>query len=151
MRAQCFVGVAVLAMAAAGFADLPGTSAPTVEISSGALQGTHFGDSPNDVAFLGVPYAAPPVGELRWKPPDAPAKWSGVRKADAFGPVCPQQPQGWLPYIEGQEDCLYLNIWSPPQCLELGRSVRVRPVGARLHAMRRVMLQVLGDAGAVQE
>jgi len=86
---------------------------PPVKLPSGMLEGFVFGPSPNDVAFLGVPYAAPPVGELRWKPPEPVAKWAGIRKALAYGPVCPQLRQGWLPYIPGQEDCLYLNIWTP--------------------------------------
>jgi para-nitrobenzyl esterase len=112
MRSQSLFGVVIFALATVSFVALPTTKPPTVELSSGTLEGTHFGDSPNDVAFLGVPYAAPPVGELRWKPPEPPAKWNGVRKAAAFGPVCQQLPRGWLPYIEGQEDCLYLNIWT---------------------------------------
>jgi carboxylesterase type B len=71
-----------------------------------------FGTSPEEVAFWGVPFAAPPVEELRWRPPEPAKKWEGTRKAAAFGPVCPQLPQQWLPYIAGQEDCLYLNIWT---------------------------------------
>jgi para-nitrobenzyl esterase len=50
--------------------------------------------------------------ELRWKPPEPAKKWEGTRKATAFGLVCPQLPQQWLPYIAGQEDCLCLNIWT---------------------------------------
>lgn len=128
MRSQLFFGAVLLVMAALSFAALPTTTPPAVEISCGVLEGTYFGDSPNDVAFLGVPYAAPPVGELRWKPPQPAAKWTGVRKTEAFGPVCPQQPQGWLPYIEGQEDCLYLNIWTT----QLSRSAKL-PVIVYFH------------------
>jgi para-nitrobenzyl esterase len=111
MRSESLFAVAIFALVTLSFVSLPSTP-PAVTISSGRLEGTHFGDSPNDVAFLGVPYATPPVGELRWRPPEPLAKWDGARKATAFGPVCPQRPQGWLPYIEGQEDCLYLNIWT---------------------------------------
>ncbi len=61
--------------------------------------------------FKGIPYAAPPVGELRWKPPAALKPWTGLRLAADFAPSCIQpsriQPQS--------EDCLYLNIWSPPE------------------------------------
>jgi len=85
---------------------------PTVTLQAGVLEGTHFGSMPNEVAFLGVPYAAPPLGALRWKPPHPVNKWTGTRRATQFGPVCPQLPAAWLPYIAGNEDCLYLNIWT---------------------------------------
>ncbi|MBF0551107.1 MAG: carboxylesterase family protein [Deltaproteobacteria bacterium] len=59
--------------------------------------------------YKGLPYAAPPVGDLRWKPPQPAKEWTEVRKFTQFGPVCPQ------PDHDGQmnEDCLYLNIWTP--------------------------------------
>ncbi len=59
----------------------------------------------------GVPYAAPPVGDLRWRPPQPPAPWSGVRAATAFASQCPQIADGGT--ITGAEDCLYLNVWAP--------------------------------------
>lgn len=86
---------------------------PTVKVQSGLLAGIHFGSQPNAAAFLGVPYAAPPSGELRWKPPQLTPEWSGTRKAINFGSPCPQLPARWFPYIEGNEDCLYLNVWTP--------------------------------------
>jgi para-nitrobenzyl esterase len=64
------------------------------------------------VAFLGVPFAAPPIDELRWRPPQAAPKWTGTRKAVTFASPCPQLPAPWFPYIEGHGDCLYLNIWT---------------------------------------
>lgn len=85
---------------------------PTVTVTEGVLAGAHFGAAQDGVAFLGVPYAAPPVGELRWKPPLPPKKWIGTRRATSYGAVCPQLPAGWLPYIGGNEDCLFLNIWT---------------------------------------
>lgn len=68
--------------------------------------------------FLGIPYASPPVGMLRWKPTVAPQAWSLPVVADSFPPSCPQKRfiQGepdTLFTLEGEEDCLYLNIWSP--------------------------------------
>lgn len=88
------------------------SGAPRVTLKSGTLEGAHFGTAANDAAFLGVPYAAPPVGGLRWKPPTPPAKWSGARKATQFGAACPQLRAGWLPYPVWSEDCLFLNIWT---------------------------------------
>lgn len=67
--------------------------------------------------FKGIPFAAPPAGEMRWKPPQPVKRWKGVLKADKFGPACPQLQrtiQG-SPPAETSEDCLYLNVWTPAQ------------------------------------
>src|ERR1700733_9002653 len=64
----------------------------------------------DDVAeFRGIPYAAPPVGKLRWKPPAAPAQWSGTRDASGYGPACEQMVSA----DPISEDCLTLNIFAP--------------------------------------
>jgi para-nitrobenzyl esterase len=63
--------------------------------------------------FKGIPYAAAPVGELRWRAPRAPHPWQGVRQAYAFGPGCPQAPAKDISLDDMSEDCLTLNIWSP--------------------------------------
>jgi len=90
-------------------------------VDQGALTGTTDGDVST---FLGVPFAAPPVGELRWKAPQPVAKWPGARNATAFAPSCPQAvtPQGFGPWtaeyvVQGAvaEDCLYLNVWAPAE------------------------------------
>jgi para-nitrobenzyl esterase len=67
-------------------------------------------------SFKGIPFAAPPVGELRWKPPQPVANWSGVRKADQFGPRAMQLSVfGDMNFRSNgmSEDCLYLNVWTP--------------------------------------
>lgn len=86
---------------------------PQIRLQTGLLEGTRFGVAQNDAAFLGVPYAAPPVGKLRWSPPLPPNHWNGLRNATQFGAACPQLPANWFPYIGWNEDCLYLNVWTP--------------------------------------
>jgi len=90
----------------------PALAAPSVTIAQGRLAGTS-GDGVD--AFRAIPYAAPPVGALRWRAPAAPKAWSGVRDASAFGPVCPQPPVNWAGHdLDRQsEDCLTLNVWTP--------------------------------------
>jgi para-nitrobenzyl esterase len=90
-------------------------TSPIVEITQGRLLGvTENGVS----SFKGISYAAPPVGNLRWVPPQAPNGWTGVRRADDFGNVCPQNlnPGYSLEVLRDRqmsEDCLYLNVWTP--------------------------------------
>ena len=86
-----------------------------VAAPAGAVRGSLDGDVR---AFKGIPYAAPPIGEARWRPPAAATPWRGVRDATQFGPACIQPTPG-LPSVYSQdlgstsEDCLTLNIWSP--------------------------------------
>lgn len=84
----------------------PGSSADPVKTESGMVSGT--GDDVR--AFKGIPYAAPPTGELRWKPPQPPKPWGGIRNAAEFGAPCPQPPT--LKMAPQSEDCLTLNIWT---------------------------------------
>ena len=58
----------------------------------GVIRGVSVAESPGVVVYKGIPFAAPPVGELRWKPPQAVAPWEGVRDGGVFGPACPQTP-----------------------------------------------------------
>lgn len=80
-----------------------------VRTHDGLLRGVDNGDS---WAFRGIPYAAPPVGELRWKAPQDPEHWEGIREADEFGSSCPQAAGD---FGDGSlnEDCLYLNVTTP--------------------------------------
>lgn len=86
---------------------------PTVKLDSGLLQGGNFGPAANEIAFLGIPYAAPPVGDLRWKPPEPPLNWKGTRDATKFGPSCMQPASSRHADMKTREDCLYLNVWTP--------------------------------------
>jgi para-nitrobenzyl esterase len=82
-------------------------SAPTITVTqSGAVQGVVGG---NLLAFRGIPFAAPPVGNLRWQPPQPPANWAGIRAASSFGSACPQLNGTNQPI--GDEDCLFLNVF----------------------------------------
>ncbi|MGC2162984.1 MAG: carboxylesterase family protein [Silvibacterium sp.] len=93
--------------------------APRVTIDSGILEGIQLKGLPQGAAFLGIPYAAQPVGNLRWKAPQLPPAWHGVRQATQYGPACPQTPSPWLPEMLGvqkmatDEACLYINVWTP--------------------------------------
>ncbi|KAI2657250.1 neuroligin-3-like isoform X1 [Labeo rohita] len=110
---------------------------PTVNTQYGKLRGARV-PLPSEILgpvdqYLGVPYAAPPVGEKRFLPPEPPLSWSGIKNATHFAPVCPQNihnavPEIMMPiwftfnldivatYIQDQnEDCLYLNIYVPTE------------------------------------
>ena len=108
------VAAAVLAASAGGAVASPasGGANPVVRIDGGLIRGV----SVTGVrSFLGLPYAAPPTGKLRWRPPQLAAAWSGVRDATKFGPSCPQATMGnpFLPPGPISEDCLYLNVYTP--------------------------------------
>ena len=77
--------------------------------------------------FLGLPYAAPPTGNLRWRPPRPAADWHGVRDASQFAPSCPQPTQDnpFLPPGPLSEDCLYLNVYTPTLWRDADRPVLV--------------------------
>ena len=83
---------------------------PIVMTQGGAVQGeAHAGV----IAFRGLPYAAPPTGHLRWRAPQPPASWHGVRDATDYAPSCLQKPSLFQPPGMQSEDCLYLNVSTP--------------------------------------
>jgi para-nitrobenzyl esterase len=89
----------------------------TVTIDTGALRGI---EGPDHESFLGIPYAAAPVAELRWAAPQPPLPWSGIRDADRFGPAAWQPTGGPLDGLvpgmgsaDQGDDCLSLNLWTP--------------------------------------
>src|SRR5262245_24292315 len=91
----------------------------TVRVESGLLEGVPS-SIPGVRVYRGIPYAAPPVGDLRWRPPQPPAKWEGVRKADKFSDSCAQNlarshnpwTAEFMAQNEASEDCLCLNVWT---------------------------------------
>lgn len=106
-----------------------GSNGP-VRIDTGLISGTRE----NGVtAYLGIPFAAPPVGELRWRPPQPPAHWTGVRAADHFGASCMQDEVGsrlpWTREFMTQgpisEDCLFLNVWTTAKSSRAKQAVMV--------------------------
>ncbi|MBN1172970.1 MAG: carboxylesterase family protein [Micromonosporaceae bacterium] len=102
------IGTAAATLAAAP-AEAAGRGAPVVGTSSGAVEGYRSGSVDS---FLGIPYAAPPTGELRWRPPATVEPWRGVRQATAYGNRCPAAASTNGPRSE-TEDCLFLNVQRP--------------------------------------
>jgi para-nitrobenzyl esterase len=87
---------------------------PQVKVEEGILEGITL--SSGVESFRGIPFAKPPVGDLRWKEPQAAEHWSGIRKADHFGYSPMQKPiYGDMRFRSPgiSEDCLYLNVWRP--------------------------------------
>jgi para-nitrobenzyl esterase len=102
-------GCAVALTLALGIARAADAPAATAQTTGGTVRGTS-----GDVrSFKGIPFAAPPVGPLRWKAPQPPVPWSGVRDATAFGPECSQAVPPGAPSPPMSEDCLTLNVWTP--------------------------------------
>jgi len=105
-------------------------SAP-VKTESGSVAGVP-GRNAGIAVFRGIPYAAPPVGTLRWRPPQPPSKWDSVRRADHDSPICIQNEAGWYapnngvkPARELSEDCLYLNVYTAAHSASDARPVIV--------------------------
>ena len=107
---------------------------PVVSTKSGKVEGSYEG---GQYIFKGIPYAAPPVGDLRWMPPQPVKPWKDVRPAKQFGPIAPQNamPGGMLMQVPQpqSEDCLFLNIWTP------GLDNAKRPVMVWIHGGAFIM------------
>ena len=103
-----------IAIAAAPWVSAAAYAVTTARVEQGLIEGTKDGGL---TIYIGIPFAAPPLGELRWRAPQPPADWSGVRQADKFAPECMQGGMGGGPNAGSppamSEDCLYLNVWTP--------------------------------------
>lgn len=136
------IGRGAVALLAAGFLsigcghssaparDAAPSQAPTdpalVQTTTGALRGVV---APDHRLFAGVPYAAPPVGKLRWQPPAPAQPWLGVRDATEVGPRCLQDVDDLEMGRHTDEDCLTLNVWTPP----VSEQRSLRPVMVWIH------------------
>ena len=114
--------------------------APVITVSGGKIQGIASAN-PEVTVFKGIPYAAPPVGDLRWAAPQPVVPWEGVRTCDSFGPIAwqPGNAPGtfygdefyWEGTPEQSEDCLYLNVWAPGKTV--GKPEAGLPVALWIH------------------
>jgi len=95
-----------LALAIAAISCTGWAAPPTAKVEQGKLQGKV---EDGLAIYRGIPFAAPPIGDLRWRPPQPAAHWEGVRSAEKFAPQCLQT----IPGLTTSEDCLYLNVWTP--------------------------------------
>ncbi|GCB81738.1 hypothetical protein scyTo_0023307, partial [Scyliorhinus torazame] len=101
---------------------------PIVEIEDGLLQGKQLEveGSPRAVfGYLGIPFAAPPVGSLRFAPPVRPESWTGIRSALSHPPMCLQRIRNRPPpfSVPASEDCLYLSVYTPAHPLYPNNSI----------------------------
>lgn len=137
MSLRCSV-ISILACILISLAGRAWATGPTIKVAEGVIQGSLSG---HVAIFRGIPYAKPPVGNLRWEPPQPAEHWRGVRQATEFAPACIQVRQknvmtpdgGLLPYIKREsEDCLYLNIWGPARAIKTP-AVNKLPVMVWIH------------------
>lgn len=125
----------ILPLLAALLAGAAPAQAQVVQTSGGAVVGAEPVGGVR--GWLGIPFAAPPIGELRWKPPQPAARWTGTYPATRFAPSCmqPLRDHGIAYYVGDDpiaEDCLYLNVWAP--------------AGARVGAKLPVIVYVYGGS-----
>ncbi len=132
-RILLFLSIAAMAAAC-------NTGNPVLNVSGGKIRGV-LTDSSDVLVFKGIPYAAPPVGGLRWQAPQPVPAWDGVRVCDSFGPIAPQPGNApgtfygdefyWQGTPEQSEDCLYLNVWAPARTV--GKPGAKLPVAMWIH------------------
>jgi para-nitrobenzyl esterase len=106
MKRIACVGAVVCVLTCGVAGRQPATTAPQATTDTGVVEGVR--DVPSGVTiFRVIPYAAPPAGQWRWRPPQPVAMWSGIRQATGYGAICPQGIGA------GSDDCLFLNVWTP--------------------------------------
>jgi para-nitrobenzyl esterase len=142
----------VLGTILAGASILSAAISDPVRIDTGLVSGVQ-GTSDDVRVYKGIPYAAPPIGDLRWHEPRPAAHWEGVHKAEEFGPVCMQQQRG--PAGAGStpssapvpsEDCLYVNVWTAAKSASERRPVIVWSYGGAFTGGAGSLAMYDGDA-----
>jgi para-nitrobenzyl esterase len=111
----CLTAMAASLLAGCGGSGTQTATAENQLLESGPISGTL---EDGIWTYKGIPYAAPPVGELRWKEPQPVEAWTEVRPCTEYGPACPQPEadiSGFMEIDETDEDCLYLNVWTPAE------------------------------------
>ena len=96
---------------------------PTIAVAGGDIRGRAL--EKGGAIFRGIPFAQPPVGELRWREPAAVKAWTGVREATSFGAPCAQNTGGRM-QDNSSEDCLFLNVWTPEWPVRTRKPVMVQ-------------------------
>jgi len=134
MKKIIVIGLLVVIAIAYGLNRGPESSEATLrKLATGEVIG--YEDKENTYAWKGLPFAKPPVGDLRWKAPRAVEPWQGVRSALKNGSMCPQIISfSWLPFNPGigSEDCLYLDVWTPRLAAESIQNAKL-PVMVYIH------------------
>ncbi len=125
MTKQRYILFFGLVACASVLAQAPATG-PVVSMTGGQVRGLLL-PKPDGAAFLGLPFAEPPVGDLRWREPAPVKPWGGIREASDFGPSCAQIDAAWNhdAAARGSEDCLYLNVWTPEWPVSSPKAVMV--------------------------
>ena len=128
-RAMTIVVVVLMMLTGCARDDEPAKPTPQSPPADPALVQTATGTvrgvvAPDHRLFAGIPYASPPIGPLRWQPPAPARPWPGVRDATRAGPRCMQDASDLEMGRQTSEDCLSLNVWTPPQS-ERKRAVMV--------------------------
>ncbi|MEU5147780.1 carboxylesterase family protein [Streptomyces yangpuensis] len=111
VAAACALALAAALSAPLGCAPGPAPVGETVRTDAGAVRGVRSGPH---LVFRGIPYAGAPAGRHRWAPPRPVTPWQGVRDATVPGPLCPQVPSPYARISSTEEDCLVLNVTTPP-------------------------------------
>ena len=122
MRRKAFLTIVAACMGSSALSAKVPPVQPVVATNVGAVRGEVLADGVE--AFLGIPYAAPPVGANRWRAPQPVARWTGTRPATSYGADCAQAPfpPDAAPIrTTPREDCLYLNVWRPARATPAAR------------------------------